>query len=92
LSIIKQTIYLARKNREKDLEKKLYSLKNLLLDLEDCICFEVYKSDDCDDEFLVYEEWSSEDSLKTSQVNVAYESFQKTYDELILKRHNLPTF
>lgn len=90
MSIIKQTIYLARKTKEKDLEKKLYNLKNLLLDMKGCIYFEVYKSDDCNDEFLIYEEWDS-DELYTSALSCeGYVTFQKSYDKLVLKRHNLP--
>ncbi|WP_164969774.1 antibiotic biosynthesis monooxygenase family protein [Arcobacter sp. F2176] len=92
MSIIKQTIYQSRKNKEKELEIKLYNLKNLLVDFEACDYFGVYKSDDCDDEFLVYEEWKSEEDYVASQDSEAYKSFQKTYDELVLKKHNLPVF
>jgi quinol monooxygenase YgiN len=92
LSIIKQTIYQSRKNKEKELEKKLYNLKNLLVDFDACNCFAVCKSDDCDDEFLVYEEWKSEETYTASQNSEAYLTFQKTYDELVLKKHNLPVF
>jgi quinol monooxygenase YgiN len=90
LSIIKQTIYLARKTKEKDLEKKLYNLKNSLLDMKGCIYFEVYKSDDCDDEFLIYEEWDSEELYTSSLSSEAYVSFEKYCDTLVLKKHNLP--
>lgn len=90
MSIIKQTIYLARKTKEQDLEKKLYNLKNLLLDMKGCIYFEVYKSDDSDDEFLVYEEWECEEFHSSSLSSEAYITFQKSYDTLVLKRHNLP--
>ena len=90
MSIIKQTIYLARKTKENDLEKNLYNLKNSILNLDGCLYFEVYKSDDCDNEFLVYEEWESEENFTNSCSNEAYNSFHKIYDELVLKKHNLP--
>ncbi|WP_428025300.1 antibiotic biosynthesis monooxygenase family protein [Arcobacter sp.] len=90
MSIIKQTIYLARKTKEKDLEKKLYNLKSTLLDIKGCVYFEIYKSDDCDDEFLVYEEWDSEEFYTNSLSSESYKTFQKSYDELVLKKHNLP--
>ncbi|WP_419764384.1 MAG: antibiotic biosynthesis monooxygenase family protein [Arcobacter sp.] len=90
MSIIKQTIYLARKTKEKDLEKKLYTLKNLLLDMKGCIYFEVYKSDDCDDEFLIYEEWDSEELYTSSLSSEAHITFQKYCDSLVLKKHKLP--
>ena len=63
----KQIIYIARKSKELYLEVELFNLQKLSLKQKPCLYFEVYKSDDCKEEFLVYEEWESEESYKENE-------------------------
>lgn len=86
----KQVIYIARRTKELHLEVELFNLQKLSLKDEFCEYFEVYKSDDCKEEFLVYEEWKSEDSYKESLKKKPYLSFMTKYDELVLKKESLP--
>lgn len=86
----RQIIYIARKSKELHLEVELFNLQKLSLKDTFCEYFEVYKSDDCKEEFLVYEEWQSEESYKESLKKVPYLNFMKKYDELVLKKESLP--
>lgn len=90
MELKKQIIYIARKSKELYLEVELFNLQKASLKNRACLYFEVYKSDDCKEEFLVYEEWESEESYKENEKTKAYLEFIKKYDELILKKENLP--
>ena len=86
----KQIIYIARKSKELHLEVELFNLQKLSLKQISCLYFEVYKSDDCKEEFLVYEEWENEESYKENLKSKAFLNFMKKYDELVLKKESLP--
>lgn len=90
MSLKKQVILISRKSKELYLEVELFNLQKSSLKQNGCIYFEVYKSDDCKEEFLVYEEWENEESFKDNLNTKEYLEFLKKYDELVLKKENLP--
>ena len=91
MSFIKQTIFIARKGKELHLEVELFNLQSKVLKQSGSLYFEVYKSDDCNDEFLVYEEWNFEDDYKKYLESPLNLEFQKTSIEFVLKKENLPS-
>jgi len=91
MSYTKQTIFLSRKGKELHLEVELFNLQKLVLKEDACLHFEVYKSDECNNEFLVYEQWNSEDDYKKVILKKYYTEFEKKSIESVLKKENLPT-
>lgn len=86
----KQIIYISRKSKELYLEVELFNLQKASLKDENCLYFEVYKSDENKNEFLVYEEWNEKDSFEKNLKSKAYLKFLEKYNELVLKKESLP--
>jgi quinol monooxygenase YgiN len=89
MSISKQRLFIARNKKASELEKMLMILKEYVLKEQGCEHFEIYQSEDDKNEFLVYEQWNSSQSMDDYKEQGFYKTFQKQSVPLILKEHFL---
>lgn len=92
MSIVKQELYIARKEKNKELQVLLSKLVIASHKDEGCMAFEVYQSEDDMNEFLVYSEFKDEDSVLNHEKTPHKKAFNARYDELVLKKEILPNF
>ena len=92
MNIVRQTLFIAKKSRTLHLEVVLSNLQTAILKNNECIYFEIYKSDDCEEEFLVYEEWNNSDSMDIFYNGKNYSPFEKDLKIELYKKEILPTF
>lgn len=91
MNIVKQTLFISRKNKELHLEVLLSNFQMASSKDNGCKYMEVYKSEDTNNEFLFYEEWESEDFLASHKNTKHYKEFLSKLDEVVLKQEILPS-
>lgn len=87
MSITKQRLFIARNSKSTELEKLLSILKDYVSKEVGCKYFEIYRSDDDENEFLVYEEWSSQEAFNAYQEQGYFKTFKAQSVQSVLKEH-----
>ncbi len=92
MSIVKQTVYIANQSKQNDLKKLLFTHLLNIKKFTGCINYEVYEADDNELEFLVYEEWSSDETIANYKKSQDNENFNNLKKKLVKKEEILPIF
>lgn len=92
MSVIKQTVYIANQLKQNDLKKLLFTHLLNIKKFNGCINYEVYEADEDELEFLVYEEWASEEAITTYKQSQEYEKFISLKKPLVRREELLPNF
>ncbi len=92
MSIVKQTVYIANQSKQNDLKKLLFTHLLNIKKFNGCLNYEVYEADDDELEFLVYEEWASEEAITTYKQSQQYENFSSLKKPLVRREELLPNF
>ncbi len=92
MSIVKQTVYIANQSKQNDLKKLLFTHLLNIKKFNGCLNYEVYEADDDELEFLVYEEWASEEVITTYKQSQQYENFSSLKKPLVRREELLPNF
>ncbi|RXI47482.1 hypothetical protein CRU99_02305 [Malaciobacter mytili] len=92
MSIVKQTVYIANQSKQNDLKKLLFTHLLNIKKFNGCLNYEVYEADDDELEFLVYEEWASEEAIANYKQSQEYEKFMALKKVLVRREEILPSF
>ena len=85
MNITKQTLFISRKAKAKELESLLSTLSQLTQNNQECVLSSVYQCNDEVNEFLLYEQWTSENSFINFRKSDIYKDFQRKSELLVLK-------
>lgn len=77
MSLVKQTVYIAKQKKQNDLKKLLFTHLLNVNKVEGCKNYEVYEADEDETELLVYEEWSSEELFNDYKQTQEYKNFNE---------------
>lgn len=92
MSMVKQEIYKARKDKNKELQLLLSKIVIASMKESSCIAYEVYQSDEDNHEFLVYSEFEDKDSYEIHNKTAAKAELDKKFEEFVLRKELLPEF
>lgn len=92
MSLIRQTVFIAKQGKENELKKLLFTLLFNIKKTPGCVNFEVYEADEDSSEFLVYEEWSNEESFENYKKSDEYASLVELKKPLVKREEVLPNF
>ncbi|AXH09290.1 hypothetical protein CP960_02150 [Malaciobacter halophilus] len=92
MSLVKQTVYIAKQKKQNDLKKLLFTHLLNVNKVEGCKNYEVYEADEDETELLVYEEWSSEELFNDYKQTQEYKNFNEQKKSLIKREEVLPNF
>lgn len=85
MSIIKQTLYIAHKEKINETEQLLMTLCQLSQNLPSCEASSIYQCEDESNEFLHYEQWSNENSYHEFKQSKIFKEFESASSVLIRK-------
>ncbi len=85
MSIIKQTLYIAHKDKTNESEQLLMTLCQLSQNMPLCEASSIYQCEDESNEFLHYEQWSDENSYRAFKNSKTFKEFESASQVLIRK-------
>ncbi|AXX86720.1 putative quinol monooxygenase [Malaciobacter marinus] len=92
MSLVKQTVYIAKQTKENDLKKLLFTHLLNVNKVQGCKNYEVYEADDDETELLVFEEWDNQEYYNTYTQTQDYKNFSEQKKSLIKREEVLPNF
>ncbi|RXJ86694.1 putative quinol monooxygenase [Arcobacter sp. CECT 8985] len=92
MSLIKQTVCIAKANKQNELKKALFSHLLSVKQIDGCINYEVYEADEDDTELLVYEEWRDDESYTNYKNSEFFKEFNTHRKEFLKREEVLPNF
>lgn len=80
MSITIQTLFIAKKTKKQQLEQQLYQLKENALRAK-ALHFELFQCDEEENEFLLYEEWSTQAQREAFLLTDDFKKFEVNKSE-----------
>lgn len=92
MSLVRQTVFIANKEKENELKKLLFTLLFNIKKTPGCMNFEVYEADEDNSEFLVYEEWTDQEAFDAYKQSENYKTLVELKKPLVKREEILPNF